>query len=102
MDQLRRSIDLLERHDAIGLVRLISEECGIPNLNIGIGVFLVPPRLYDPEAEGWRILIDPRLTKIEVQGIKGSIRRRGLECRTVYVRHEPFVEIFRPRSVHAK
>jgi len=102
MDQLRRSICLLERHDAIELVRLISEEYNIPNLAVGLGVFLTPPRLCDLEAEGWRILIDQCLTGVEPHRIEGLIRSMNLRCRTVYIHNEPFFEIFRPRSVHAK
>jgi hypothetical protein len=91
---------LLNKRETIRLMELISEKCETPKLAVGLGVFLTPPRLYDPEAEGWRILIDQRLTKIEAQRIEDLINRIGLRC-SIYLHHDPFIEIFRPRAAYA-
>jgi hypothetical protein len=101
MGQSEQGFDLLNKRETIRLVELISEKCETPKLAVGLGVFLTPPRLYDPEAEGWKILIDQRLTKIEAQRIEGLINRIGLRCRTIYLHHDPFIEIFRPRATYA-
>ena len=53
-------MDLLEKCDVFRLVELLASECGLKNLAPGLGCFIEPPRLWDPEAEGFKILIDAR------------------------------------------
>jgi hypothetical protein len=98
MDQLDQGFDLLNKREAMRLVELVSEKYEIPHLAVGLGVFLVPPRLYDPEAEGWRILIDQDLIQINAQRIEGLISCTDLRCETIYLHYGPFIEILQPRS----
>ena len=91
-------MDLLEKCDVFRLVELLASECGLKNLAPGMGCFIEPPRLWDPKAEGFKILIDAEafmdtsLEKAEV--FLGTL---GLRSRRTTTRYGPFIEIFKPR-----
>jgi hypothetical protein len=91
-------VDLLKKCDVFRLVELLALECGLKNLAPGLGCFIEPPRLWDPEAEGFKILIDTKAfldTSIErVSAFLGTLGLRGRRTTTIY---GPFIEIFKPR-----
>ncbi|MCJ7574466.1 hypothetical protein MUO93_09430 [Candidatus Bathyarchaeota archaeon] len=92
-------MDLLEKCDVFRLVELLASECGLNDLAPGRGCFIEPPRLWDPEAEGFRILIDAEAfmdTSLEkAETFLGSL---GLISRRTATRYGPFIEILQPRS----
>jgi hypothetical protein len=92
-------VDLLEKCDVFRLVELLASECGLKNLAPGLGCFIEPPRLWDPKAEGFKILIDAEAfmdTSFEkADAFLGSL---GLRSRRTTTRYGPFIEIFKPRS----
>jgi hypothetical protein len=103
-------VDLLEKRDIYRLVELLASECGLKNLAPGLGCFIEPPRLWDPEAEGFRILIDETLNYIGSGKINTSpntslekasafLSSLGLRSRRTTTRYGPFIEIFKPRRV---
>ena len=52
------------------------------SLKPGLGVFLERPRLWDPEAEGWRILVDVNPLDDDQQShLEGAVRGAGLRWR---------------------
>jgi hypothetical protein len=91
-------VDLLEKRDVFRLVELLASECGLKDLALGLGCFIEPPRLWDPEAEGFRILIDAEAfmdTSLEkASAFLGSL---DLRSRRTTTRYGPFIEIFKPR-----
>ena len=92
-------MDLLEKREVFRLVELLASECGLKNLAPGLGCFIEPPRLWDPEAEGFKILIDAEAfmdTSLEkAEAFLGSL---GLRSSRTATRYGPFIEISQPRS----
>jgi hypothetical protein len=90
-------VDLLEKRDVFRLVELLASECGLKNLAPGMGCFIEPPPLWDPEAEGFKILIDAETfmdTSLEkTSAFSGTL---GLRSRRTTTRYSPFIEIFKP------
>jgi len=92
-------VDLLERRDVFRFVELLASECGLKGLAPGLGCFIDPPRLWDPEAEGFRILIDAEVfMDTSLEKGKALLGTLGLRSRRTTTRYGPFIEIFKPRS----
>jgi len=91
-------MDLLEKRDVFRLVELLASECGLKNLAPGRGCFIEPPRLWDPEAEGFRILIDAEASMgTSLEKAEAFLGTLGLRSRRTTTRYGPFTEIFKPR-----
>jgi hypothetical protein len=89
-------MQLLTYEDIQAALSLLSSTSGV-NLKPGLGVFLRRPVLWDPEAEGWRILVDVGLLSDDQQSrLEDAVRgaglgwrrssREGLELLEIYVR----------------
>jgi hypothetical protein len=91
-------VDLLEKREVFRLVELLASECGLKNLAPGLGCFIEPPRLWDPEAEGFKILIDAEaFMDTSLEKAEAFLGILGLRSRRTTTRYGPFIEIFKPR-----
>jgi hypothetical protein len=101
-------MDLLDRMDALTLVELLTTEIGLQGLAANLGCFIEPPHLWDPEAEGFRILVDETLIFIGSGKINTSpntslektsafLGSLVLRSRRTTTRYDPLIEIFKPR-----
>jgi len=95
-------VDLLLKRDALRLVELLATEGGLDGLAAGLGCFIETPRLWDPEAEGFRILADV------THRSESSTERAEIYLETLGLRHRRLesencirmLEVYRPRSAH--
>ena len=91
-------MDLLEKHDVFRLVEVLASECGLKNIAPGLGCFIEPPHLWDPEAEGFKILIDAEaFIDTSLEKASAFVGTLGLRSRRTVTRYGPFIEIFKPR-----
>ena len=91
-------MDLLEKCDVFRLVEMLASECGLKDLAPGRGCFIEPPRPWDPEAEGFKILIDAEASMdTSLEKAKTFLGTLGLRSRRTTTRYGPFIEIFKPR-----
>jgi hypothetical protein len=91
-------VDLLEKREVFRLVELLASECGLKDLAPGWGCFIEPPRLWDPEAEGFKILIDAKaFMDTSLEKAEAFLGTLGLRSRRTTTRYGPFIEIFKPR-----
>ncbi len=87
------------RRSESGLLRFVAFECGLQDLAPSRGCFLEPPRLWDPEAEGWRIQVDvthrgeasTERTGIYLENLGLKTRRLGRKNGSITL------EVYRPR-----
>jgi len=71
------------------------------SLRPGLGVFLRRPVLWDPEAEGWRILVDvDPLSDDHQNRLEGAVRGAGLRWRRTSRGGLILLEIYTPRAQH--
>jgi hypothetical protein len=72
---------LLTYEDVQAALSRLSSTSGV-SLRPGLGVFLERPRLWNPEAEGWRILVDVNpLSDDQQNRLEGAVRGAGLRWR---------------------
>jgi hypothetical protein len=71
------------------------------SLKPGLGVFLERPRLWDPEAERWRILVDVNpLSDDQQNRLEGTVRGAGFRWRRTSGGGLKLLEIHAPRAQH--
>jgi len=93
---------LLTYEDVQAALSRLSSTSGV-SLRPGLCVFIQRPRLWDPEAEGWRILIDVGpLGDIQQNRLKGAIRGAGLRWRRTGRGGLVLLEIHAPRAQHSE
>jgi len=91
---------LLTYEDVHVTLSRLSSTSGI-SLRPGLGVFLERPRLWDPEAEGWRILVDIDPLDIDQQNrLEDAVRGAGLRWRRIRRGRLVLLEIYAPRAQH--
>jgi hypothetical protein len=72
------------------------------SLRPGLGVFLMRPVLWDPEAEGWRILVDVNpLSDDQQNRLEDAVREAGLRGRRTNRGRLVLLEIHAPRAQHS-
>jgi hypothetical protein len=90
----------LQRGHLLSFSRL-SSTSGI-SLRPGLGVFLRRPVLRDPEAEGWRILIDVNPLDDDQQNhLEDAVREAKLRWRRINRGGLILLEIHAPRAQHS-
>jgi hypothetical protein len=71
------------------------------SLGPGLGVFLERPRLWDPEAEGWRILVDVNPLDDDQQNrLEDAVRGAWFRWRRTSRGRLVLLEIHVPRAQH--
>jgi hypothetical protein len=89
---------LLTYEDVQAALSRLSSTSGV-SLRPGLGVFLRRPVLWDPEAEGWRILVDVNpLSDDQQNHIEDAVRGAGLRWRRISRGGLEFLEIHAPRA----
>jgi hypothetical protein len=92
---------LITYEDVQAALSQLSSTSGV-SLSPGLGVFLERPRLWDPEAEGWRILVDVNpLSDVQQDRLEGAVRGAGLRCRRTRRGRLVLLEIHAPRAQHS-
>ena len=93
---------LLTYEDVQAALSRLSSTSGVSH-RPGLGVFLMRPVLWDPEAEGWRILVDVNpLSGDQQNRLKGAIRGAGLRWRRTGRGGLVLLEIHAPRAQHSE
>jgi hypothetical protein len=91
---------LLTYEDVQAALSRLSSTSGV-SLRPGLGVFLRRPVLWDPEAEGWRILVDVNpLSDDQQSRLEGAVRGAGLRWRRIRRGGLKLIEIHAPRAQH--
>jgi hypothetical protein len=91
---------LLTHEDVQAVLSRLSSTSGV-SLRQGLGVFLERPRLWDPEAEGWRILVDvDHLDDGQQSRLGAAIGKAGLRWRRTSRGGLKLLEIHAPRAQH--
>ena len=89
---------LLTYEDVQAALSQLSSTSGV-SLRPGLGVFLRRPVLWDPEAEGWRILVDiDPLSDDQQNRLEGAVRGTGLRWRRTSRGGLKVIEIHAPRA----
>jgi hypothetical protein len=89
---------LLTYEDVQAALSQLASTSGV-SLRPGLGVFLRRPVLWDPEAEGWRILVDVDLLSDDQQSrLEGAVRGAGLKWRRTNRGRIVLIEILAPRT----
>jgi hypothetical protein len=92
---------LLTYEDVQEALSRLSSTSGV-SLRPGLGVFLERPRLWDPEAEGWRILVDvDPLSDDQQSRLEDAVRGAGLRWRRISRGRLVLLEIHAPRAQHS-
>jgi len=92
---------LLIYEDVQAALSRLSSTSGV-SLRPGLGVFLERPRLWDPEAVGWRILVDVNpLDDDQQDRLEGAVRGAGLRWRRTSRGGLILLEIHAPRAQHS-
>jgi len=92
---------LLTYEDVQAALSQLSSTSGV-SLKPGLGVFLERPRLWDPEAEGWRILVDVNpLSDIQQNRLEDAVREAGLRWRRTSRGGLVLLEIYAHRAQHS-
>ncbi|MCJ7572647.1 hypothetical protein MUO93_00070 [Candidatus Bathyarchaeota archaeon] len=92
---------LLTYEDVQAALSQLSSTSGV-SLRPGLGVFLRRPVLWDPEAEGWRILVDVNPLDDDQQNrLEDAVRGAGLGWRRTSRGGLGFLEIHAPRAQHS-
>ena len=91
---------LLTYEDVQAALSRLSSTSGV-SLRLGLGVFLERPRLWDPEAEGWRILVDVNPIDDDQQSrLEDAVREAGFRWRRTNRGRLVLLEIHVPRAQH--
>jgi hypothetical protein len=91
---------LLTYEDIQEALSRLSSTSGV-SLRPGLGVFLRRPVLWDPEAEGWRILVDVNpLNDVQQNRLEDAVRGAGLRWRRTSRGRLVLLEIHAPRAQH--
>jgi hypothetical protein len=89
---------LLTYEDVQAALSQLSSTSGV-SLRPGLGVFLMRPVLWDPEAEGWRILVDvDPLSDVQQSRLEDAVRGAGLRWRRTSRGGLVLLEIHAPRA----
>jgi len=89
---------LLTYEDVQAALSRLTSTSGI-SLKPGLGVFLERPRLWDPEAEGWRILVDVNpLSDDQQNRLEDAVKGAGLKWRRIRRGGLKLIEIHAPRA----
>jgi hypothetical protein len=89
---------LLTYEDVQAALSQLSSTSGV-SLRPGLGVFLRRPVLWDPEAEGWRILVDVGpLSDDQQSRLEAAVRGAGLRWRRTSRGGLVLLEIHVPRA----
>jgi hypothetical protein len=92
---------LLTYEDVQAALSQLSSTSGV-SLRPGLGVFLMRPVLWDPEAEGWRILVDvDPLSDVQQSRLEDAVREAGLRWRRTSRGGLVLLEIHAPRAQHS-
>jgi len=92
---------LITYEDVQAALSQLSSTSGV-SLSPGLGVFLERPRLWDPEAEGWRILVDVNpLSDVQQSRLEDAVRGAGLRWRRISRGRLVLLEIHAPRAQHS-
>jgi hypothetical protein len=92
---------LLTYEDIHAALSLLTSTSGV-SLRPGLGVFLKRPVLWDPEAEGFRILVDvDPLSDTQQNRLEDAVRGAGLRCRRTSRGRLVLLEIHAPRAQHS-
>lgn len=92
---------LLAYEDVQAALSRLSSTLGV-SLRPGLGVFLERPRLWDPEAEGWRILVDVGpLSDDQQNRLEGAVRGAGLRWRRTSGGGLVLLEIHASKAQHS-
>jgi len=89
---------LLTYEDIQAALSRLSSVSGV-NLRPGLGVFLERPKLWNPEAKGWRILVDVNpLDDGQQNRLEDAVRGAGLRWRKISRGGLVLLEIHVPQS----
>jgi hypothetical protein len=92
---------LITYEDVQATLSRLSSTSGV-SLRPGLRVFLERPRLWDPEAEGWRILVDVNPLDDDQQSrLEDAVRGAGLRWRRISRGRLVLLEIHAPRAQHS-
>jgi hypothetical protein len=87
---------LLTYEDVQAAFSQLSSTSGV-SLRPGLGAFLRRPIVWDPEAEGWRILVNINLLGDDQQNrLEGAVRGAGFMWRRINKGGLGFLEIYAP------
>jgi hypothetical protein len=90
---------LLTYEDVQAALSQLSSTSGV-SLKPGLGVFLRRPVLWDPEAEGWRILVDVNpLSDDQQNRLEDAVRGAGLRWRRTSRGRLVLLEIHAARAI---
>jgi len=93
---------LLTYEETQASLGLLSSTSGV-SLRPGLGVFLERPRLWDPEAEGWRILVDVNpLSDDQQNRLEDAVGEAGLRWRRTSRGGLELLEIHTPKAQHSE